>query len=43
MIFPETPITELDSKATQAEIILKINEIIGAINGMWNPADGTEA
>lgn len=43
MVFPETPITELDSKATQADIIAKINEVIRAINGMWNPADGTEA
>ena len=43
MIYPETPISELDSKATQAEIIGKINDVIRAINGMWNPADGTEA
>jgi hypothetical protein len=42
MIFPETPIEELRDTATAADIVAKINEVIRAINGMWNPADGSE-
>jgi hypothetical protein len=41
MIIPETPITQLDSRATTEDIINKINEIINAINTMWNPSDGS--
>jgi len=32
---PETPITQLDSRATTEDIINKINEIINNINEMW--------
>jgi len=39
---PETPIAELDSKATLAEVVAKVNELIRVVNSMWNPADGTE-
>lgn len=41
MLVPETPIDPLGSKATTEDIINKINEIIDAINLMWNPPDGT--
>jgi len=41
MLVPETPITELPANASQAEVIAKINEIVKAINTMWNPEDGT--
>lgn len=41
MKVPETPITELGSKATLTEVIAKVNEIARALNGMWNPEDGT--
>lgn len=43
MLVPETPITPLTSKATNEQVIAKINEVIEAINLMWNPKDGTEA
>ena len=42
MTFPETPITELPATATQREVLEKLNEVIRAINGMWNPQDGTQ-
>lgn len=42
MRFPETPITELPETATQREVVEKLNEVIRAINGMWNPEDGTQ-
>lgn len=41
MKIPETPITELATSATLAEVIDKVNEVIRALNGMWNPDDGT--
>ena len=41
MKIPETPITQLDSRATLEDVIAKLNELIRAVNGMWNPDDGT--
>jgi len=41
MKVPETPITELNTNATTAEVVAKVNEIVRAINSMWNPEDGT--
>lgn len=40
MIIPETPIEELNSKASLSDVIAKVNEIVRAINQMWNPEDG---
>ncbi len=42
MLVPETPITPLDESASLADVIAKINEVLNAINLMWNPNDGTE-
>lgn len=42
MKVPETPITPLPETATLRDTILKINEVIKAINDMWNPDDGTD-
>jgi len=41
MIIPDTPLTELPANATAAQQIAKINEVIRALNLMWNPNDGT--
>lgn len=41
MKVPETPISELNTKASLAEVIAKVNEIARALNGMWNPEDGS--
>jgi|DEB0MinimDraft_6_1074348.scaffolds.fasta_scaffold136471_2 hypothetical protein len=43
MIVPDTPLNELPDDATAAQMIAKVNEIIRAINDMWNPADGSDA
>jgi len=42
MKIPDTPITELDSRATLEDIIAKINELVRALNDMWNPDDGSQ-
>ena len=43
MIVPDTPLNELPNDATAAQVIAKVNEIIRAINDMWNPVDGSDA
>lgn len=41
MKVPETPIEPLRTDAKLADIIAKVNELIEAVNGMWNPQDGS--
>lgn len=42
MKVPETPIQPLRTDATLADVIAKVNELLEAVNGMWNPNDGSE-
>ena len=40
MIVPDTPIQQLPEDATLQQVIAKLNEVIAALNEMWNPEDG---
>lgn len=41
MSHESTPIEPLSNKATNAEIVAKINELIERINHMWYPESST--
>jgi|DEB0MinimDraft_6_1074348.scaffolds.fasta_scaffold08176_2 hypothetical protein len=36
------PLTKLDSKASLSEVITTLNQIIGAINSMWDQTENLE-